>query len=142
MSLPILIYGAVVLSSPVVKKKIISGRNKNQKKVIVVQQGSVEPTKDVSNTGPDAPQVLKFRRDDMESYNVLLSAALPGGKAKKLLGRLKGTSTGYVGPSKSTKINLENGGLEQPALVDTSGYLIKQVCCGSYHSALINRKCA
>lgn len=77
-------------SSPVVKKKIISGRNKNQKKVIVVQQGPVEQTTDLMDNTSEKPQVLKFVRDDMDSCNLLLSASLPGGKAKKLIGRLKG----------------------------------------------------
>lgn len=35
---------------------------------------------------------------------------------------------------------VESVGLESPALVDTAGYLVKQVCCGAYHSALINRE--
>lgn len=109
------------VSSPVVKKKIISGRNKNQKKVIVVQQGPVEQTTDLMDTTSEKPKVLKFTRDDMDSCKLLLSASLPGGKAKKLLGRLKETVE-----------------LDSPALVDTSGYLVKQVCCGAYHSALIS----
>ncbi len=84
-----------------IKKKIISGRNKNQKKVIIINQSSTEPTsQDDYQPLADRPQTLKFTRADMQSCNVLVSMAWPGGKVKKLLGRLKESAclvTGVIG---------------------------------------------
>ena len=76
-------------ASPVIKKKVISGRNKNQKKIIVVNQYSTEPISQDNPSLADLSQTLKFTQADMQNCSALVSMAWPNGKVKKLLGRLK-----------------------------------------------------